>query len=426
MESTQFLQEEKHRYSHYFKDICTYASCIRKRHEFFFDLYIKLNKILKSTMKNAPSLSKIKDYSKINANEIVAPGIGGSQTENMKNLFTILDAIVELSNEFLSCMNVEIFNVFKTMSKYEQELIKAEKVKVRTHKAQRKTTLLAYSAKQKQLADLYAQIEKENQNTPVNSAKIKTMLCRYFSILSETKLLLTELNLLHSKYVKTTEESINKIRGSVVQHVTEMKSIFFSTIPFIINYTKRIDVYLDAIEKLKPTLTFNWENDFTKFIMSQKLFRTPKSIVPFSMFSFSFVEDMFLRPTLPLFCHYEGIPLFIGIITEKYDPQQSNQLSVEANEKVFVYENPVYEFVLVSKPSQNVFGYVPSRILKIEKDKNTYLTIRPQLKTADDKMYFRSVELLYANEQKEENSRTVLCEKYDGEVKKVDTFNIID
>lgn len=426
MESTQFLQEEKHRYSHYFKDICTYASCIRKRHEFFFDLYIKLNKILKSTMKSAPSLLKLKEVNKVDNGEIVAPGIGGSQTENMKLLFTIFDSIVELSNEFLSCMNVEIFNVFKNMSKFEKDLIKVEKIKVRNNKTQRKTALLAYCAKQKQLADLYMQIEKENQNTPVNSSKLKTMLCKYFSILSETKLALTELNLLHSKYVKSTEESINKIRVSVVQHVTEMKSIFFSTIPFVINYTKRIDIYTDMIEKLKPNLASNWENDFIKFIMSQKLTRSPKPIQSFNNFAFSFVEDMFLRPSLPLFCHYEGFPLFIGTVTEKYEPQQSNQLSVDVNEKVFIYENPVYEFVLVTKPTSNIFGYVPTKILNISKDEKTYMTIKPQLKTMDDKMCFHTAELLCLRGQKEENGNTILCENYDGVVEKVDTLNVIE
>lgn len=427
MESTQFLQEEKHRYSHYFKDICTYASCIRKRHEFFFDLYIKINKILKSTLKNAPFLLKLKEVNRANSSEVLAPGIGGSQTNNMRNLFIILDTIIALSNEFLSCMNVEIFNVFKSMNKYEKDLIKAEKMKVDNNKSQRKAALLAYRSKQKQLADLYAQIEKENQNIPVNSSKLKTMLCRYFSILTETKLSLTELNLLHSKYVKSTEESINRIRVSVVQHVTEMKSIFFSTVPFIINYTKRIDIYVDLLEKMKPSLDSNWESDFTKFIMSQKLYRTPKSIQLFNYHTFSFVDEMFMRPSLPLFCHYEGIPLFIGTATEKYTPQQTNQFSIEANEKVFIYENPVYEFVLASKPKENIFGYIPTKILKISKDEKIFMTIRPQLKTANDKMEFRTAELIYHHgENDNNNQKSILCENIDGTVCNADILNILE
>lgn len=424
MDSSQFLQEEKHKYSHYFKDICAYASCIRKRHEFYYELYLKLNKILKSTMKSAPSFSKLKEINKTNDDITSAPGVAGSQTENTKTLFSVFDTIVVLSNEFLSIMNVEIFNVFKTMSAYEKDLLRSEKLKVRNAKAQRKSALLAYRSLQKQLSDLHVQIEKEKQNSPSGSVKLKTTLCRYFSILSETKLVLTELNLLHSKYVKCTEESINKIRVSVVQHVTEMKSIFFATVPFIINYTKRIDILIDLIEKLKPVIELNWEDDFKKFIIDQKLTRTPRPLEIFNTRIFSFVDQMFMRPSIPLFCYYEAFPLYIATSTEKYTPQEKTHLEVDINEKVFLLERPNYEYTLVSKPNKNIIGYVPTKILNISNDK-ILMSIKPQIKTKEDKLNIQSNHLLVQC-QKEINGKAVLCEDEEGNKGNVDLLNLTE
>lgn len=410
MESITSLQEEKRKYSGYFKDICSYALIIGKKHGFYFQLYKKLKVILASTMKNAHSSTSLKEMNKSGEDSQLI--IGETTKEDFRQLLTVFDTLIYSCKNYLSTMDSDILDVFSSLQSFETNLLNTEKSKVQAAKSLRKASLATFTQNQEKINAFYTQIENDHSNFPSNKPKIKAMLLRYFALLSEQKKLLSELNRTHSNYINTLKTSINGIRVSMVQRITHMKSIFFSTIPILMNNTSVLEHFVNYINETRENTEKFWERDFTQFVLASKLARSPRPIEHFTPHPFSFKDHMIHLPYPIRYCEYEEIPLYIATVLEDFVNSNKFELSVAVNDKVFIYEKPVVNWVFVGKVDNSQRGYVPTAILKIIED-DTVFTQRPHLKTAENDIESRSCQLLIKR-SKDEDSKLFSCEDIHG------------
>ncbi|OHT03076.1 hypothetical protein TRFO_29586 [Tritrichomonas foetus] len=457
------LQEEKKKYAKHFRNICLYASKVGKRHEFFSKTYFKFGRILSSTLASIPHSEEFHELSKHNGSSNIqeknqeAPGIYGSTIENFQEMFRIIDIIVVAAKVFSKEIQNEIVDVISSLFSFECELIAKEKMNVRNAHLLRKEAMHVYLARQKNVADLYALIEKEKtitQNSPNNdhNPKLKGLLLKYFSALSSSRSALHDLNFAHQKYIRTIIQSVIQIRVAMVQRITQLKSIFFLGYPFIIRLAEQLEKFAAYQEKNKEEGSL-WKTEFSQFVSANKLYRSPQPIRKFEVYNFSFVDHMIPFPFVSLACQHGGFPLHIGKITRKFSPgdfssnnsvsdqnspqnndvasekvqdsSESNvnnfahEIEVEEGEKVFVYENPVYDWILIAKPHSHKFGFVPTKIVEIVSGE-TLVTTMPHVCGKEESGFcFSSAELVLKKGDSDENGCAVLCECLCGAISEV-------
>ena len=393
------------KYENIFKDMCFFASSLQKRHNFFLKTYKKAQKILSITFNTVPLSDSMKSLNSYDSH--VAPGIVGDQINTFKEIFKLTDKLVNSSRAFSSGIQSGIIDTLSNLSNVESELIEAEKTKVNISKSLRNDSFHAFKNAKKQTDELFEQIVKEQKKSP-NSPKIPLLMKKYFQSLSETKLANKAFNMSQANCIKVIQNSIIQIKVLMVQRITQIRSIFFVGYPLILSLAELQESFANKYENRQSI----WESEFMEYVTTNKITRTPKNLVEFECFNFSFDDIMLPSPFVTIPFQHSKLPLYLAIVLEDFEGQNKNELSVKKDEKLFVYENPHYEWTLVSN-SKNQFGFIPTKFLDILKER-TVLTKGSRLKTNDDILSFSPSELLIVKSENEDDKDSYFCENMQG------------
>lgn len=209
----------------------------------------------------------------------------------------------------------------------------------------------------KKLQDLNTGQDKKYRETVATKCKeycAQTRICEQVT---------WDLNDAHHEFGRIVSYEMAQLCTIETDRVNRLTILFEMFLP---SFGKAKDVFMKG-KSYFDQLKLDWEPDFLAFVKSERIFRGNLPAEMYNPYQFP-SDDPDLKPPPPeptIEC--VDAPVLVARALEEYSATGTYELSVKSGEMLYLYEQPKQEFCYVANESGKAMGYVPSRILQLDK-----------------------------------------------------------
>ena len=213
----------------------------------------------------------------------------------------------------------------------------------------------------------YAHLKKlQDLNTGQDKKYCETVAMKCKEYCAQTRLceqVTCDLNAAHHEFGRIVSREMAELCTIETERVNRLMILFEMFLP---SFGKAKDVFMKG-KSYFDQLKLEWEPDFLAFVKSERIFRGNLPAEMYNPYQFP-TDDPDLKPPPPdptIEC--VDAPVLVAKALESYSATGTYELSVNAGEMLYLYEQPKQEFCYAANESGDKMGYVPSRILQLDK-----------------------------------------------------------
>lgn len=302
-------------------------------------------------------------------NAIVCPGVPGTQQTTYMYLTQIF---FEISAYYTNMSDsIKIFSDLRIV-----ETIGFDIDEIQKNMCNVQAMLMLYNEEKEKTVNNFKTLNSlkeliENLNLKKDKKRLKVEFPRYVEISSELRKSMLWLTYYAEKLLVQIKSSAAIIRDKRNELCTYMFQFLYRHVELLRGFSLGIKQAFKYLGKLRSDLSF----DIRDWILHKKIVRTKLPLENLTDFSFSYQDVTFMKPLTSKQFINNDAPLYLGVVKQDFVGEDMNELTVTANQDLFIYETPVDKWVLVSDTPDGPSGYVPLSVVDIKPYKFAVSTV---------------------------------------------------